>query len=90
MGQSGHSVQDNACLEAVIDLPDIMVLNIRINEMSVNTKILFKCSRSLEKLADLNLPKTVHSSLFKYLQRSNILIAISLVILLMVLNHASG
>ena len=58
MGQSGQDGHDNGSLEAVIDLPEIMVLKIRTNEISVSTKILFKCLRSLEKLKDLNLPKT--------------------------------
>ena len=83
MGQSGQDVHDNACLEAVIDLPEIMVLKIRTNEISVSTKILFKCLRNLKKLKDLNLPKTNDPPLVEYLRWSNILIKISLVIYLM-------
>jgi hypothetical protein len=77
-------VHDNACLEAVIDLPEIMVLKIRTNEISVSTKILFKCLRNLKKLKDLNLPKTNDPPLVEYLRWSNILIKISLVIYLFV------
>ena len=84
MGQSGQDVHDNACLEAVIDLPEIMVLKIRTNEINVSTKILFKCLRSLKKLKDLNLPKTNGPPLVEYLRWSNILITISLVIYLFV------
>lgn len=73
-------MHDNACLEAVIDLPEIMVLKIRTNEISVSTKILFKCLRNLKKLKDLNLPKTDDPPLVEYLRWSNILIKISLVI----------
>ena len=80
LGQSGQDVHDNACLEAVIDLPEIMVLKIRTNEISVSTKILFKCLRNLKKLKDLNLPKTNDPQLAEYLRWSNILIKISLVI----------
>jgi hypothetical protein len=77
-------VHDNACLEAVIDLPEIMVLKIRTNEISVSTKILFKCLHNLKKLKDLNLPKTNDPPLVEYLCWSNILIKISLVIYLFV------
>ena len=85
LGQSGQDVHDNACLEAVIDLPEIMVLKIRTNEISVSTKILFKCLRNLKKLKDLNLPKTNDPPLVEYLRWSNILIKISLVIYLFVI-----
>ena len=84
MGQSGQDVHDIACLEAVIDLPEIMVLKIRTNEIRVSTKILFKCLRNLKKLKDLNLPKTNDPPLVEYLHWSNILIKISLVIYLFV------
>ena len=84
LGQSGQDVHDNACLEAVIDLPEIMVLKIRTNEISVSTKILFKCLRNLKKMKDLNLPKTKDPPLVEYLRWSNIPIKISLVIYLFV------
>ena len=84
LGQSGQDVHDIACLEAVIDLPEIMVLKIKTNEISVSTKILFKCLRNLKKLKDLNLPKTNDPPLVEYLRWSNILIKISLVIYLFV------
>ena len=45
LGQSGQDGHDNGCLEAVIDLPEIMVLKIRTSEISVSTNILFKCLR---------------------------------------------
>ena len=67
LGQSGQDVHDNACLEAVIDLPEIMVLKINTNEISVSTKILFKCLPTVKKLKDLNLTKTNIPSLVEYL-----------------------
>jgi len=42
LGHKGHSVHDIPCFEAVIDLPEIIVLKTSINEIIVNTKILFK------------------------------------------------
>lgn len=68
----------------MIDLPEIMVLKIRTNEISVSTKILFKFIGNLKKMKDLNLPETNDPPMVEYLRWSNILIKISLVIFLFV------
>ena len=42
LGHKGHSVHDNSCREAVMDLPEIIVLKIRVNDIRITMKTLVK------------------------------------------------
>jgi hypothetical protein len=48
LGHNGHSVHDSPCREAVIDLPEIIVLKIKVNDIRIKMKNLPKALTTVQ------------------------------------------